>query len=65
MIALATTIFFGLTIFVSTASADEWTYYGGDQGGKHYSSASQITINNVDKLAVAWTYQSGDVKKIW
>jgi quinoprotein glucose dehydrogenase len=63
MIALATTIFFGLTTFVSTASADEWIYYGGDQGGKHYSSASQITINNVDKLAVAWTYQSGDVKK--
>ena len=34
------------------ALADEgWLYYGGDQGGKHYSSASHIDKNNVDELA--------------
>jgi len=52
-----------LTIIASTANANDWTYYGGDQGGKHYSNAKQITTSNVDNLDVAWVYQSGDMKK--
>lgn len=44
-------------------SADEgWLYYGGDQGGRHYSQAGQINKENVSDLNVAWVHRSGDVK---
>ena len=49
--------------FSGMCAADEgWLYYGGDQGGKHYSNASQITKTNVADLDVAWMHQSGDVE---
>lgn len=53
-----------LTPLVGIAATDEqsdWLYYGGDQGGRHYSGTSQINTHNVDQLDVAWTYRSGDV----
>ena len=37
-----------------------WLYYGGDQGGRHYSEAAQIDRNNVQGLEVAWAFRSGD-----
>tara|TARA_B110000503_G_scaffold5014_2_gene6655 strand:+ start:6664 stop:8574 length:1911 start_codon:yes stop_codon:yes gene_type:complete len=40
---------------------DGWLYYGGDQGGRHYSTASQIDRENVSDLEVAWIHRSGDV----
>lgn len=49
--------------FASNSLADEWTYYGGDQGGQHYSKAEQITTKNVKNLDLAWSFQSGDVKR--
>ena len=52
-----------LAVLASGVYANEWSYYGGDQGGKHYSSAKQITKNNVNSLDVAWVYQSGDMEK--
>lgn len=49
--------------FGGSAIGDEgWLYYGGDQGGKHYSKASKIDKSNVDKLDVAWVHRSGDVE---
>ena len=39
-----------------------WLYYGGDQGGRHYSSAAQIDRSNVNELEVAWVFRSGDTK---
>lgn len=39
-----------------------WPAYGGDQGGSRYSAANEITLENVKKLAVAWTYSTGDMK---
>jgi quinoprotein glucose dehydrogenase len=62
-LGLITAVSIVLTIFTSLTLANDWTYYGGGQGGKHYSSAKQITKNNVDDLDVAWVYQSGDMKK--
>lgn len=46
-----------------TAAAPDhgWAYYGGDQGGSHYSQATQINTDNVAELDVAWVYRSGDV----
>ena len=52
-----------LTLFTGTAAAEDqgWQYYGGDQGGRHYSSAAQIDTSNVADLAVAWISRSGDM----
>lgn len=37
-----------------------WLYYGGDQGGRHYSTAATIDRENVADLDVAWVHRSGD-----
>lgn len=39
----------------------DWAWYGGDAGGNRYSEATQIDAGNVDRLAVAWTYRSGEL----
>ncbi len=39
--------------------ADQWPSYGGDSGGSRYSAADQINLDNVEKLDVAWRYQTG------
>ena len=36
-----------------------WAHYGGDAGGARYSTASQITRDNVAQLKVAWTFRTG------
>ena len=38
-----------------------WAHYGGDPGGHRYSSASQITLDNVDSLLPVWEYPTGDL----
>jgi quinoprotein glucose dehydrogenase len=40
---------------------DEWPGYGGGAENTHFSSLRQITRENVGKLEVAWTYDTGDV----
>ncbi len=44
----------------SPAPPRDWPTYGGQKAGDHYSSLAQINRNNVGKLAVAWTYDTGD-----
>jgi quinoprotein glucose dehydrogenase len=44
------------------AEATGWPHYGGDKGGNRYSSAAQITPENVSRLTVAWTYRTGDME---
>jgi quinoprotein glucose dehydrogenase len=39
----------------------DWPAYGNDPGGSRYSPLTQITPDNVGRLAVAWTYHTGDV----
>ncbi|MCG8443779.1 MAG: pyrroloquinoline quinone-dependent dehydrogenase [Caulobacterales bacterium] len=48
------------------ASADAlenggWPTYGGSPGSTQYSPLSQITAANVDELAPAWTFHTGDL----
>ncbi|MBP1853532.1 glucose/quinate/shikimate family membrane-bound PQQ-dependent dehydrogenase [Rhizobium halophytocola] len=43
--------------------ADDWHQYGRTPYGQRYSPLDQITTDNVSKLKVAWTYQTGDVKQ--
>jgi len=41
------------------AASDGWNSYGGDPGGSRYSSASQISRENVAQVKVAWTFHTG------
>ncbi len=59
-IALTFATFFVLSL-CRTLSAQQWRYYGGDQGGAKYSPLKQVNRANVGKLRVAWVYHTGDV----
>lgn len=40
-----------------------WPAFGGGSGNIHYSSLKQINQKNVNRLKVAWTYESGDAEE--
>jgi quinoprotein glucose dehydrogenase len=44
-----------------TSSTGEWTAYGHDAFGSRFSPLTQITRENVNRLAVAWTYRTGEM----
>ena len=44
----------------SEFATDDWPYYHGDPAGTHYSTLDAINTTNVHKLAVAWTYDTGE-----
>ncbi|MGH8238358.1 MAG: PQQ-binding-like beta-propeller repeat protein, partial [Steroidobacteraceae bacterium] len=39
----------------------QWGSYGGDPGGNRHSPLTQINRQNVGKLAIAWTYRTGEL----
>ncbi len=41
----------------------EWHAYGRTDFGRRYSPLDQITTVNVDRLRVAWTYHTGDLRR--
>jgi quinoprotein glucose dehydrogenase len=41
-------------------AASDWPAYGRDPGGARYSPLTQIARDNVTRLAVAWTYHTGE-----
>ena len=45
------------------SEVDDWSSYGKDSGGGHYSKAIEITPENVKKLKKVWTHRSGDYHK--
>jgi quinoprotein glucose dehydrogenase len=45
----------------SGAGSVEWPAYGGDPGGMRHAAPTQITPENIDQLAVAWTYRTGEL----
>ncbi|NOR20844.1 MAG: PQQ-binding-like beta-propeller repeat protein, partial [Xanthomonadales bacterium] len=57
--ALLATLLFAVT---AVAADQDWLYYGGDQGGRHFSSIDQISTDNVTDLEVAWVSRSGDMQ---
>lgn len=64
MIRLASGLFFAGMLMGDVCAGDgDWLYYGGDQGGRHYSSSAQINAENVSRLDVAWQHSSGDVEQ--
>jgi quinoprotein glucose dehydrogenase len=61
---LAKAVLLAATLIIpgyARAADPGWQYYGGDQGGQRHSGAHQITAANVNHLAVAWTYSTGDL----
>src|SRR6516225_1802460 len=52
-----------LSIKAQKNSNSEWPAYGRDGGGARFSPLKQINDRNVSKLKVAWTYQTGELKK--
>lgn len=54
----------GATVLAAVAGAPgEWESFGRTAAGDRFSPLSQITPDNVDKLEVAWTYNTGVVQK--
>src|SRR5436190_17178938 len=45
-----------LAVSWADPSAKDWPAYGHDASGGRFSPLTQITPDNVSKLAVAWTY---------
>ena len=53
------TSFLWLTAMIRIAAAQtDWPIYGHDPGGLQYSPLKQIDATNVNKLQVAWTYDT-------
>jgi quinoprotein glucose dehydrogenase len=44
----------------SAPANQDWRTHGGDPGHRQHSALDQINRDNVKKLAVAWTYRTGD-----
>jgi quinoprotein glucose dehydrogenase len=44
--------------------AADWPSYGGQLAQDHYSSLAQINRDNVNRLRVAWTYDTGETGNI-
>lgn len=42
------------------APEDDWTAYGHDGAGSRYSPLAQINRANVNRLKIAWVYQTGE-----
>jgi quinoprotein glucose dehydrogenase len=52
--------------FLFCTSADrapvDWAYWGGDPGGAHYSTLTDINTANVARLRQAWVWQTGETE---
>ncbi len=44
----------------SVVQTRDWPVYGGQKADDHYSPLTQINRSNVDKLKVAWTFDTGE-----
>jgi quinoprotein glucose dehydrogenase len=42
---------------------DDWKVYSGSDYGQRYSTLKDITTDNVGKLKLAWTYNTGDLRQ--
>ena len=60
MRALALTLLLAPTMLVGQAKSVDWPVYGGSPDHTHYTTIDQITRENVNRLRVAWTYETHD-----
>ena len=40
----------------------DWAFWGGDPGGAHYSTLSDINAGNVSRLRQAWVWKTGETE---
>jgi len=56
----------GVIAFLVCTSADrapvDWAFWGGDPGGAHYSTLSDINTSNVSGLRQAWVWKTGETE---
>ncbi|MGH7620470.1 MAG: PQQ-binding-like beta-propeller repeat protein [Gemmatimonadaceae bacterium] len=52
-----------LALSLQARAQGEWTAYGHDPLGSRFSPLTQIDRTNVSRLAVAWTYRTGDASE--
>jgi glucose dehydrogenase len=52
---------FSLAIPLAQSRQVEWLYYGGDQGGSKYSALTDVNLETVQKLQIAWQWKHFDV----
>ena len=52
------------SLIVPAAAAQEWPHVGGDAGSTKHSPLDQIHRENVGRLEVAWTFDSGEASAI-
>jgi quinoprotein glucose dehydrogenase len=45
------------------SAGKDWPVYLGDKAASHYSTLAQITPDNVARLEVAWTFNTGDLRE--
>jgi len=45
------------------AEVSDWSHYGRDAGGSHYSALDQINRTNVHELRQAWSWRHGDLER--
>lgn len=57
------TLLFASLLMIGIARADDWSYYGGDEGGQRFSAATQIDKKNVGDLVRAWSFSTGDLQR--
>ena len=60
MRGLVTVLLLGVASIALHGQEIDWSANGRDAQGTRYSPASEITRTNVDRLAVAWTYRTGE-----
>ena len=52
-----------LLLTTLSAQAQDWPYYGYDQGGSRFSPLTQINRDNVNELELAWSHRHGDLDR--
>src|SRR5256885_14114248 len=60
MRGLVTVLLLGVASIALHGQEVDWSANGRDAQGTRYSPASEITRTNVNRLAVAWTYRTGE-----
>ena len=48
------------SVHAQSPAPTEWPAYGRDAGGSRFSPVAQVDRSNVSRLAVAWTYNTGE-----
>src|SRR5213080_1696827 len=63
MRGLVTVLLLGVASIALHGQEIDWSANGRDAQGTRYSPASEITRANVNRLAVAWTYRTGETDR--